>query len=80
MMLTRPASTHRKCPEATSLQLAQSRLAFMNHSLQDIGHGFQTTAPHPGQWSNKEQGDSIAWHMLRDGHLPSGQKAPLPEL
>lgn len=80
MMLSRPAFTHRKCPEATSLQLAQSRLEFMNHPLQDIGHGFQTTAPHPGQWSNKEQGDSIAWHTLRDGHLPSGQKAPLPEL
>lgn len=41
--------------EATSLQPAQCRLGFMNHSLQDTGHGFQTTAPQPGQWSNKEQ-------------------------
>lgn len=54
--LTRSALTILNGHEATSRQPACCHLEFVNHFLQDPGHGSQTTAPHPGHWSNKEQG------------------------
>ena len=50
----------------------------MNHSLQDTGRGFRTTAPHPGHWSNKEQemGQYCQAHAERQAPTLSTKSTP----
>lgn len=82
MMLTRPAFTHHKWPWS---HIAANPLSTVWSSW-IILHRTQVMAPKPQSHilgrgpTRNEAGDSTVRHVLREGHLPSGQKASLPEL